>query len=304
MSTQILHRRGTAAAWALANPILGTGELGFEIDTKIIKMGDGVTPYNSLTVPYLSSGGGTMSGDLDMDGNSVNNLGPMTSTLNMDSNSIDNLGPFLDNLDLDGNSLLNPGAFAGNVSLGNNKVTTLANPTADQDAINRRYADTAFHLTDVSTASSGTTKSTPIPSGAVSLRITATVQFTSDKGNFYVRGNGDSAAASHRSALRQTAEAGGSYDVTRGSDSAILLADEVQNNMFSEVLVDLGTKRFLARTNGNFTSEVNMVNARSGGAHIAAGTLSTLLWTCSGPGVTFNNLKVKTEACFSETPLR
>jgi hypothetical protein len=41
-------RRGTAAAWAAANPVLTAGEIGFETDTGWNKIGDGVTDWNTL----------------------------------------------------------------------------------------------------------------------------------------------------------------------------------------------------------------------------------------------------------------
>lgn len=50
MSTTILPRRGSAAAWTAANPILSVGERGYEIDTKRWKTGDGVTTWNAM--PY------------------------------------------------------------------------------------------------------------------------------------------------------------------------------------------------------------------------------------------------------------
>ena len=64
MATQMLQRRGTAAEWAAANPILDPGEIGFETDTFVIKLGDGVTPWNSLGLPYLPTAGGTLTGAL------------------------------------------------------------------------------------------------------------------------------------------------------------------------------------------------------------------------------------------------
>lgn len=45
-------RRDTAAAWALANPVLSAGEPGVETDTNLVKYGNGVTAWNSL--PYAS----------------------------------------------------------------------------------------------------------------------------------------------------------------------------------------------------------------------------------------------------------
>lgn len=45
---RIQIRRGTAAAWTAANPVLLMGELGLETDTKVQKTGDGVTAWVSL----------------------------------------------------------------------------------------------------------------------------------------------------------------------------------------------------------------------------------------------------------------
>ena len=52
-------RRGTAAEWAASQPqpggeVLKLGEPGYEKDTRKLKIGDGVTPWNSL--PYFSDG--------------------------------------------------------------------------------------------------------------------------------------------------------------------------------------------------------------------------------------------------------
>ena len=48
MASKIQIRRGTAAQWTAANPILIIGELGFETDTNLIKVGDGTTAWTSL----------------------------------------------------------------------------------------------------------------------------------------------------------------------------------------------------------------------------------------------------------------
>ncbi|UXE04786.1 minor tail protein [Arthrobacter phage Shambre1] len=53
MPTQIQHRRGTASAWAAANPVLAAGVLGYETDTGKVKFGDGTTTWNSR--PYFAS---------------------------------------------------------------------------------------------------------------------------------------------------------------------------------------------------------------------------------------------------------
>ena len=51
----IQFRRGTAAQWAAANPVLAAGQPGFETDSKRFKLGDGTAAWNDL--PYANSGG-------------------------------------------------------------------------------------------------------------------------------------------------------------------------------------------------------------------------------------------------------
>ena len=43
------QRRGTAAQWTAANPILAAGEIGFETDTSKFKMGNGSSVWSALT---------------------------------------------------------------------------------------------------------------------------------------------------------------------------------------------------------------------------------------------------------------
>lgn len=52
MAERIQLRRDTSTAWAQANPVLADGEPGFERDTNLTKIGDGVTAWNAL--PYTT----------------------------------------------------------------------------------------------------------------------------------------------------------------------------------------------------------------------------------------------------------
>lgn len=54
MATKMQQRRGTSAQWTAANPVLADGEIGFEKDTGIVKMGNGVSTWNQLS-PILGS---------------------------------------------------------------------------------------------------------------------------------------------------------------------------------------------------------------------------------------------------------
>jgi len=52
MGAIIQARRGTAAQWLAANPILADGEFGWEKDTQKLKVGDGVTTWALLPYDY------------------------------------------------------------------------------------------------------------------------------------------------------------------------------------------------------------------------------------------------------------
>ena len=47
VNTKIQLRRGTAASWT--TQVLSQGEIGFETDTGLFKIGDGTTAWSSLT---------------------------------------------------------------------------------------------------------------------------------------------------------------------------------------------------------------------------------------------------------------
>jgi len=61
MATRMQQRRGTAAQWTAADPILAAGEIGFETDTSQFKMGDGVNAWSTLSYfKNLEDLGGTL----------------------------------------------------------------------------------------------------------------------------------------------------------------------------------------------------------------------------------------------------
>jgi hypothetical protein len=55
MADKIQIRRDSAADWTSVNPVLADGEIGIEQDTKKIKIGDGVTEWNSLSYWFETS---------------------------------------------------------------------------------------------------------------------------------------------------------------------------------------------------------------------------------------------------------
>lgn len=52
----IQFRRATSLVWAAANPVLAAGEPAFETDTRVLKIGDGTTAYNSLAPISITVG--------------------------------------------------------------------------------------------------------------------------------------------------------------------------------------------------------------------------------------------------------
>ena len=55
MPTKIQLRRGTAAQWTTANPLLASGEVGLETDTRKFKIGDGSTAWTTLAYSSVTS---------------------------------------------------------------------------------------------------------------------------------------------------------------------------------------------------------------------------------------------------------
>jgi hypothetical protein len=77
--TRIQVRRGTSQEWTNAgNPTLGIGELAFVTDTNLLKIGNGVSPFDQLDSISVTSIGSlssdpspTLSADLDLNGNDI-----------------------------------------------------------------------------------------------------------------------------------------------------------------------------------------------------------------------------------------
>lgn len=55
MPTKIQTRRATAAQWTSVNPILAHGEIGYEVDTDKFKIGNGSTPWNSISTYFRNN---------------------------------------------------------------------------------------------------------------------------------------------------------------------------------------------------------------------------------------------------------
>lgn len=74
MIKRIQIRRDTSANWTLDNPTLYSGELGFELDTSLLKIGDGVTTWNNLSY-YASLPFSALDSDITPSSTSTYDLG-------------------------------------------------------------------------------------------------------------------------------------------------------------------------------------------------------------------------------------
>jgi hypothetical protein len=91
--TQIQLRRGTAAQWTSANPVLAAGEMGVETDTVKAKIGDGALAWNSL--PYFGGDVSTTATQtltnktISVDNNTLSGIAATSFVLSNASGNID-----------------------------------------------------------------------------------------------------------------------------------------------------------------------------------------------------------------------
>lgn len=96
MATRMQQRRGTSAEWTSANPILASGEIGFETDTNQFRIGDGVSSWTSLSYfetlddiqTFIDN---AVAGVIDSAPDTLNTLNELAAALNDDANAFTTL---------------------------------------------------------------------------------------------------------------------------------------------------------------------------------------------------------------------
>jgi hypothetical protein len=89
MAARMQQRRGTAAQWTSANPVLGSGEIGFETDTTKFKIGNGTSTWSNLT--YFANLNQVLDGAPDL----LNTLNEIAAAIGDDPNFITTIGSSL-----------------------------------------------------------------------------------------------------------------------------------------------------------------------------------------------------------------
>lgn len=131
MATRMQQRRGTAAQWAAANPVLGAGEIGFETDTNKFKIGNGSTAWASLS--YFIDGNSLIDGAPDL----LNTLNELAAALGDDpaffttvANNLGNAVNVLSNSQTATSNALT--LVQGNVNAIANSITSIQNNISTQ----------------------------------------------------------------------------------------------------------------------------------------------------------------------------
>jgi hypothetical protein len=96
--TRMQQRRGTAAQWAIANPILAAGEIGFETDEYRFKIGDGLSNWAALS--YFSNAddiAAAIAEVIDMAPETLDTLNELAAAINDDPNFFTNIQNYIDN---------------------------------------------------------------------------------------------------------------------------------------------------------------------------------------------------------------
>lgn len=138
MATRMIQRRGTAAEWTSANPVLAAGEIGFETDTTKFKFGDGTTAW--ADIPYFASADQLIDGAPEL----LDTLNELAAAIGDDEDFIGTITS-----DLDGKLNLTGGTITGNLIVSGadasfgGSVTLGEDPTNPTQAATKSYVDAA-----------------------------------------------------------------------------------------------------------------------------------------------------------------
>jgi hypothetical protein len=87
MAVRQQQRRGTAAQWTAANPILSAAEIGFEIDTNKFKIGDGINRWADL-IYFTADAAAALADLIDGAPDLLNTLNELAAAIGDDANFV------------------------------------------------------------------------------------------------------------------------------------------------------------------------------------------------------------------------
>ena len=144
MSTvRIQVRRGNASDWTSVNPVLAAGEIGFETNTKKMKVGDGSSTWSSLD--YISSDAPAIS---EISQDAINSALTMGDGI---SKAYDDAG---NTITLENTGVLSFNTRTGSVTLTDSDINTaLGYTAADAADVSGLGSQTASDIADAITRS-------------------------------------------------------------------------------------------------------------------------------------------------------
>lgn len=289
--TRMYQRRGTAAQWAdvATTVILQAGEIGLETDTGKFKIGNGVASWSVLSYYLKDTDNAGLYAKLAPVGPSysqnitgINVFTPQSSSqtpivvsgvsgqsavLQRWRNSAD---ATLASIDQTGKITAAGALFNAVVNVNNNKITNLATPTLDSDAVTKAYVDDAIaglawkeavHLIAISNVALTGNTSTLVIDGHSALdqtdngyRILLTNQTTTSQKGIYVYNDN-----------------GTTYTLTRSTD-ADLPAELVGASVYVQEGTTYGTSSWVQSNHYMTTFDQQTWVQFSGAALITAGT--------------------------------
>jgi len=198
MATRMQQRRGTAAQWTSADPILAAGEIGFETDTSQFKIGDGTNHWADLSYfKNLEDLGGTLddyipltqrdaaNGVATLDANGyipVTQLGNILGDAPAILDTLDEIAAVLNDSSTAVNTRIDAGLTANEVAFSAALDTAIGDEvTARAAAINAAISDEVLARDNAITsavASEVTDRNTAIAASATSVLATAAADAT------------------------------------------------------------------------------------------------------------------------------
>ena len=162
------QRRGTAAQWTAANPILAAGEIGFETDTSKFKMGNGSSTWSALT--YFANAA-ELAAIIDGAPDLLNTLNELAASIGDDPNFLSALAT---NARVDGVVTGAAAALADATSYAVSQLSTHTNGSQNVHGIpdtsllaTKLYADGKAGEATTTAAADATTKATTAKSEAI-----------------------------------------------------------------------------------------------------------------------------------------
>jgi len=283
---QMAQRKDTAANWTSANPILLSGEIGYETDTKKFKIGNGSTNWNSLAYLPIPDGSGnlTITGNLE-----IGSTGSLTfegSTADAFETTLAVTNPTADRtITLPDRS----GTVITSGDTGTITSTMLADGTIVNEDVN---AAAAIAGTKISPDfGSQTVQTTGIVSHALGSAAAPTVTFTGDTNTGIYSPGADQVAISTGGSGRLFINSNGDVGVGTGGTQGTKL-HAVGGNIWSGNFYEVGrfqkssgTAISLGYDNSDYVATV--------GAYSHDGTPSNLsFWTYPGSGAVQERLRI------------